>query len=177
MGEKAGKLLLFPHFIPTKIRRVRLVRPGGFFSAPVFTCSLPCLANIPLMNKHIGSDMAAEKNNRFLFEHYAEPLLPRKTYWIRIVKHGGIASLLLALSMLGGMIGYHLIAGLSWIDSFLNASMILTGMGPVNQLQTTWAKLFAGLYALYSGIAFLTCAGILFGPVVHRVMHKFHLGN
>ncbi len=73
------------------------------------------------------------------------------------------------------MLGYRSFANLSWVDSFLNASMILTGMGPVNHLDTNVAKLFAGFYALYSGIAFLTVAGILFAPILHRIIHKFHM--
>jgi hypothetical protein len=73
------------------------------------------------------------------------------------------------------VLGYHFVARLSWIDSLLNASMILTGMGPVDPLQTVGAKLFASCYALFSGIVFITTAGILLGPLVHRLLHKFHL--
>jgi len=83
----------------------------------------------------------------------------------------------LALSMLAGMVGYHHFAVLDWVDAFLNASMILTGMGPISPLPTDAAKIFAGLYALYSGIAFLTGVGVLFAPVLHRFLHKFHLGQ
>ena len=72
------------------------------------------------------------------------------------------------------MLGYHALENLSWIDSFLNASMILGGMGPVNELKTEAGKLFAGLYALFSGIVFLVIAGIIFAPLVHRLLHRFH---
>jgi hypothetical protein len=91
---------------------------------------------------------------------------------------------LLALALSGGLIGwslglgilgYHFIAGLNWVDSLLNASMILTGMGPVNPLSTDAAKLFASAYALFSGVVFITATGILLSPVFHRVLHRFHL--
>lgn len=77
--------------------------------------------------------------------------------------------------MLIGVTGYHAFAGLPWIDSLLNASMILTGMGPVDPMKSVGAKLFASAYALFSGLVFLSSAGILFSPIFHRFLHKFHL--
>jgi len=74
-----------------------------------------------------------------------------------------------------GVLGYHFFAELPWVDAILNASMILTGMGPVDPLKTVSAKLFASFYALFSGIVFITTAGILLAPVMHRFLHKFHL--
>jgi hypothetical protein len=71
--------------------------------------------------------------------------------------------------------GYHYFGELSWLDALLNASMILSGMGPVNELRTTAGKLFATFYALFSGVAFITIVGVLFAPVIHRFLHKFHL--
>ena len=85
------------------------------------------------------------------------------------------ASLLLIVALGLGVIGYHVVAKLGWIDALLNASMILTGMGPVAILDTDAAKLFASAYALFSGVVFLTVTGIVLGPVVHRVLHRFHL--
>ncbi len=85
------------------------------------------------------------------------------------------ASLLLFIALGLGVIGYHMVAKLGWIDALLNASMILTGMGPVAILDTDAAKLFASAYALFSGVVFLTVTGIVLGPVVHRVLHRFHL--
>lgn len=85
------------------------------------------------------------------------------------------ASLLLIVALGLGVIGYHVVAKLGWIDALLNASMILTGMGPVAILATDAAKLFASAYALFSGVVFLTVTGIVLGPVVHRVLHRFHL--
>lgn len=110
-----------------------------------------------------------------MFEHHAEPLLPRAAFFRRLVRHGVIALLIVLASLVVGMVGYHIFEGFSWIDAFVNAAMILGGMGPVNELHTTVGKLFAGFYALYSGIVFLVVAGVLFAPVVHRFLHHFHL--
>jgi hypothetical protein len=82
---------------------------------------------------------------------------------------------LIAVSLVIGMLGYHVFERLSWIDSFLNASMLLGGMGPVEQPQTYAGKLFAGLYALYCGLAVIAVAAILLAPIVHRFLHSFHL--
>lgn len=81
----------------------------------------------------------------------------------------------MAGSLALGMLGYHLVAGLSWIDALVNASMILTGMGPVDEMSTVGAKLFASFYALFSGVAFLTIVAVLLAPAVHRFLHRFHL--
>lgn len=87
----------------------------------------------------------------------------------------GLASALIAVSLALGILGYHFFAGLGWIDSLLNASMILTGMGPVNTLNTDGAKVFASAYALFSGVVFISATGILLSPIFHRVLHKFHI--
>jgi hypothetical protein len=76
-----------------------------------------------------------------------------------------------------GTLGYHLIAGLDWLDAELNAAMILTGMGPVDPMKTPGAKIFASVYALFSGVVFLTSVGIVLAPVFHRVVHRFHLDD
>ncbi len=110
-----------------------------------------------------------------MFEHHKRPLLPRSAFIARIMWSVGIALGLVIVSLGIGSFGYHETEGLPWIDAVLNASMILTGMGPVNELHTMAAKLFATLYALYSGVAFLTMAAVLFAPVIHRFLHKFHL--
>jgi hypothetical protein len=87
---------------------------------------------------------------------------------------GGYATTLVAASVFIGLVGYHWIAGFSWVDSFLNACMLLGGMGPVGELNGTGAKIFAGIFALYSGLVFLIAAGLLLAPVFHRVIHRFH---
>lgn len=103
------------------------------------------------------------------------PLLPRREFIRRLGWSIAAGALLVAFSLTIGMVGYHTLAGLSWVDSFLDASMILSGMGPLSVLHTTSAKVFAGCYALYSGVALLTTAGIILAPVIHRALHKFHL--
>ena len=89
----------------------------------------------------------------------------------------GIALGLLLGAIGAGMLGYHRLAGLGWVDAFLNASMILTGMGPVSPLTTTTAKIFAGLYAIFSGLLFLGVMGIVMAPVLHRLMHRLHVAD
>ena len=81
----------------------------------------------------------------------------------------------IAVSLALGIVGYHFCAGLSWVDALLNAAMILAGMGPVNELQTVGAKLFAAFYALFSGVVFITAVALLLAPVIHRFLHRFHL--
>jgi hypothetical protein len=93
----------------------------------------------------------------------------------RLIKNGLVGLVLISLSMFFGMCGYHFLEGLSWLDAFLNASMILSGMGPVDPLHTTAGKLFAGFYALFSGLAFIAIIALIFAPVVHRFIHKIHL--
>ena len=88
-----------------------------------------------------------------------------------------VAVLLIALALGIGVVGYHGIVGLSWIDAILNASMILTGMGPVAAMPTVASKLFASVYALFSGVVFLSAVGLLLSPLFHRVMHQFHLDD
>jgi hypothetical protein len=110
-----------------------------------------------------------------MYEHRTKPLLPRKTYYRRLARHAALGFTVIVISLGIGMIGYHCLENLPWIDAFLNAAMILSGMGPVATLQTDTGKLFAGFYALYSGIALVTILGIIFAPVIHRFLHKFHL--
>ncbi|HEY1038438.1 MAG TPA: hypothetical protein VGF30_03490 [Bacteroidia bacterium] len=102
-------------------------------------------------------------------------LLPVAEYRKRLVSNALLSFGFLFLSLLIGVIGYMYYFQLGWIDALLNASMILTGMGPVNMATTSSAKLFASFYAIYSGVAFLTSVAVLLGPVVHRFLHRFHL--
>ncbi len=85
------------------------------------------------------------------------------------------AAVLIGLSLYAGIVGYHALEGMSWVDAFVNASMILSGMGPVGELHTTAGKVFAGSYALYSGLALILAAGLILSPIFHRVLHRFHL--
>jgi hypothetical protein len=112
------------------------------------------------------------------FEHKSEPLLPPRAFLGRLATSAGIGMAIVVVSLLIGMVGYRALERLSWLDSFLNASMLLGGMGPTSPLQTPAGKLFAGLYALYCGFAVLAVAGLIFAPVFHRFLHRFHLeGN
>jgi hypothetical protein len=114
----------------------------------------------------------------FVFEHKSEPLLPRRAFLGRLATSSSIGMVIVALSLLIGMVGYHALEGLSWLNAFLNASMLLGGMGPTDPIHTPAGKLFAGLYALYCGFAVLAVAGLIFAPVFHRFLHRFHLeGN
>jgi len=113
----------------------------------------------------------------FSFEKRHEKLISRAAFLRRLGHSFFVCSMLVGISLFAGMAGYHFLEDISWTDSFLNASMLLGGMGPVTELKTEAGKIFAGLYALYSGLAFLVLAGLLFGPVAHRVLHNFHYGS
>ena len=110
-----------------------------------------------------------------MYEHRRQPLLPRPAFYARLVRSFGLAGAIVLGSLGLGMVGYHFLEHLPWLDAFLNASMILSGMGPVPSMQTDAGKLFAGLYALFSGLAFITSIGVVLAPVFHRFIHKFHL--
>ena len=110
-----------------------------------------------------------------MFEHHHQPLLPYRQYLLRLLRHGGMALGLIAASLALGIVGYRGFEGLPFVDALENAAMILTGMGPVNPMHTVAGKVFASCYALFSGIVFLIGVGVLLAPVVHRLMHKFHL--
>ena len=110
-----------------------------------------------------------------MYEHRDQPLLPRRAFAKRLASHVGIAIGVIFGSLLIGILGYHFLEGLAWIDALVNAAMILGGMGPVDALHTSAGKLFASFYALYSGIVFLLAVGIIFAPVFHRILHHFHL--
>ena len=112
-----------------------------------------------------------------MFEHHRQPLASIPVFIKRMAVCLAIALCLIGAALALGILGYHEIAKLGWVDAFLNASMILAGMGPVDTLTTTPAKLFAGCYAIFSGLVFLTIMAIVLAPVLHRVMHKFHLAD
>ena len=102
-------------------------------------------------------------------------LYPRAKFLRRLARSAGMAGALILGSLAVGIVGYHLFGRLSWLDSLLNASMILTGMGPVDPIVSAPGKLFASFYALFSGVAFLTIVAVMLAPVVHRFLHRFHL--
>ena len=108
-------------------------------------------------------------------EHSGQPMLPRRDFIGRVLGYAVGASVIVMSALGAGMLGYHQFEHLSWLDSFLNAAMILGGMGPVNEVRSTAGKVFAGCYALFSGLIFLVAAGVLFTPAVHRLLHRFHV--
>jgi hypothetical protein len=110
-----------------------------------------------------------------MYEHRSEPLLPRSAFILRLAGHAGVSAGIVLGSLGIGMLGYHFLEGLAWIDALVNAAMILGGMGPVDVLHTVAGKVFASFYALYSGMVFLVAVGIVFAPVFHRILHHFHL--
>ena len=112
-----------------------------------------------------------------MYERRQERLISKHAFALRLLRHF-LVSFLAVMAALGiGVLGYRFIAGLGWVDSLLNASMILGGMGPidVHLTSSTGAKIFASLYALFCGLIFVAAAGLLFAPVLHRILHRFHL--
>jgi hypothetical protein len=114
-----------------------------------------------------------------MFEQHHQPLLPRDQFVARLFKNGMIAIVILAVAMGIGIVGFLLTGTHRVVDAFLQASMLLGGMGPVGDLQSAGdtAKIFASLYALFAGVVFLVSVGVLLAPVIHRLMHRFHLAD
>ena len=110
-----------------------------------------------------------------MYEHRSAPLAPRPLFYWRLVQHFAMTVLIIGGSLAMGMWGYWYFESLSWLDAYLNAAMLLGGMGPVEQPMTPGGKFFAGTYALYAGLVVLVSAGLLLAPVMHRLFHRFHL--
>ncbi len=110
-----------------------------------------------------------------MYEPRNRPLLSRAKFARRVARHGLVALAAIAIALGIGVIGYHSLADLGWIDSLLNASMILGGMGPVDPLRSSSAKIFASCYALFSGLAFIGIASLMVAPFAHRLLHRFHV--
>jgi hypothetical protein len=110
-----------------------------------------------------------------MYEPRSAPLLTREQFLVRLARHAAFSMAVVLGSLLVGVVGYRSLEGMSWLDALLNASMILGGMGPVNELRTPAGKLFASGYALFSGFLVLIVAGVLIAPVIHRYLHHFHL--
>ena len=111
------------------------------------------------------------------YESKHQPLLPPKQFAARLGRNFAAASLLIGASLAAGMVGYSSFEGMGWIDAFANASMILSGMGPLAPLQTPGGKVFAGAYALFSGLVLIVATGVVLAPVLHRMLHQFHVGD
>ena len=116
-----------------------------------------------------------------MFEHKSQPLLSRRHFVLRALRYAAFAILVIGISLFLGMVGYRVYSGIGWIESFYNASMILTGMGPGLDIEAlpfekrSGVQIFAGLYALYSGVVFLAASGLILSPLLHRFFHKMHL--
>ncbi|MEO7924415.1 MAG: hypothetical protein ABIR30_12115 [Chitinophagaceae bacterium] len=110
-----------------------------------------------------------------MYERKKQPLAPRGTFYQRVLKNIIIALLIMALCLVIGILGYHYTDGVSWIDSLHQSSMILSGMGPVVEIQSEGGKIFSSAYALFSGVVFITNVGVILAPVVHRIYHRLHL--
>ena len=150
--------------------RQRLAAPGIAEALRGILFSLSCAENrhgrYPTLN--------STEICRAMYEHRKQPLLSRLEFLKRVGRHGLVALGVLVFGLGSGILGYHFIAHLSWIDSLLNASMIIGGMGPVDPLPNNAAKLFASFYALFSGLAFVGIVSVLLAPFVHRLLHRFH---
>jgi hypothetical protein len=121
------------------------------------------------------TDLALNVFNQFMqFEHRRERPISARAFARRLAQHGGVAAIIIGCSVVLGTGGYHWLGGASWLDSFLNACMILGGMGQVGDINPTSGKLFASIFALYAGMIFLIVAAVLLTPIFHRVLHRFH---
>jgi hypothetical protein len=117
---------------------------------------------------------AKYKQKHFAFEHRNERPLPTHEFVGRLARYSLGATFLVIFALGVGILGYHRLVDLSWTDSFLNASMILSGMGPVNEIRTESGKIFAGIYALFSGLIFIAAVSLVIAPLFHRILHRFH---
>jgi len=115
---------------------------------------------------------SAKRSSRY--EHVSQPVAELPRFLHRQLRSLGLGGALIFVSLGVGMLGYHSIVGLGWVDSYENAAMILSGMGPLVAPANTAGKIFAGSYALYSGIAVLAFAGVIAAPLVHRFLHRLH---
>ena len=107
-----------------------------------------------------------------MYEHRSAPVLPWPAFVRRMLRHGGYVLEMATASIVLGMFGFHFLAREDWVDAFLNASMLLGGMGPVGEIRSTGGKLFAGVFALYAGLVFIAAFALLIAPALHRLLHK-----
>jgi hypothetical protein len=112
-----------------------------------------------------------------MYERIGDRLLPWPKFARRMALSFLVVLSIVVVALLFGVLGYHAIAGLPWIDALLNASMILAGMGPVDPMKDAASKLFASAYALFSGVVFISAVGIVLSPVFHRIVHAFHIDD
>ena len=112
-----------------------------------------------------------------MFEHRKQQIAPMSVFYQRVIKHIVIALFVMIICLCIGIIGYHYSSNIPWLDALHNASMILSGMGPVVEIKTVAGKWFSSIYALFSGVVFITNIGIILAPALHRMFHRLHLGE
>ncbi len=112
-----------------------------------------------------------------MYEHRKQQLAPMAIFYQRVIKNIIIALLIMTACLAMGILGYHYTANIPWLDALHNASMILSGMGPVVEIKTVTGKWFSSLYALFSGVVFITNIGVILAPALHRIFHRLHLGQ
>ena len=110
-----------------------------------------------------------------MYEHRKQQLAPMNIFYQRVLKHILIASAVMIVCLAMGILGYHYTANIPWLDAVHNASMILSGMGPVVEIKTVSGKWFSSFYALFSGVVFITNIGIILAPALHRIFHRLHV--
>jgi hypothetical protein len=110
-----------------------------------------------------------------MYEHRKQPIASKATFYQRVLKNIIIALIIMAICLLIGIVGYHYTDNIPWIDSLHNASMILSGMGPVVEIKSDAGKIFSSAYALFSGVVFITNVGVILAPAVHRIFHRLHI--
>lgn len=110
-----------------------------------------------------------------MLEPHKGRFAPPKNIYLHVTRNAFLGLMLIVVALFIGMLGYHVFENLSWVDSFLNASMILSGMGPANTMVTTAGKIFAGVYALFSGLAFIAIVVIMLSPIIHKFFRKIHM--
>jgi hypothetical protein len=125
----------------------------------------------------VPSHLSTRDTLASMFEHRTDPVLPRHTFLFRVLGYLALAALMIGVALGIGVVGYHTLGDLPWIDALVNASMILGGMGPVDPITSHVGKLFVSFYALFSGLLFIGAASVVLAPFVHRVMHKLHLDD
>ena len=165
-------LLSYPH--PEKAARGLLWPLGRLQSLRRGSATKPS----PLGRRQsLRRGSATKSMIRRMFEHRTAPLLPRHHFFLRVLGYIAAATVLVGAALGLGVLGYHHLGGLPWIDALVNASMILGGMGPVDPIASDAGKLFASFYALFSGLLFIGAASLVLAPFMHRVMHKLHIDD
>ncbi|MDF2997872.1 MAG: hypothetical protein K0R27_3509 [Xanthobacteraceae bacterium] len=124
---------------------------------------------------HQPKEKSARRRALFSFEHIRQPLATRRVFIARMAKSVGIWLGIMLFGLAVGIAGYALTEGMGVVDAYLNAAMILSGMGPVSELHTTAGKLFAGSYAIFSGLVIVLATGVVLAPIIHHVLHVFHV--